>query len=141
MRGVILCSMLVLLASGTSFGKIHSWKGAVHLCAVPFIATTGVYSDVWILHDAQQTGTKAGAITNLSLLGVQTALGATILFTSDDLPPAVRLIHRIVGASVIATGLWLSIEGSLDKGVPKTARYSDYAHTVFAAAPLILFTF
>jgi hypothetical protein len=141
MRSLILFSMAVLLAFGSSFGKIHSWKGVVHLCAVPFIATTGIYSDVRMLQTAQQTGTKAGAITNLCLLGAQTGLGATILFTNDELPPVVRVIHRIVGAGVIASALWISIEGSLDKGVPSLARYTAYGHTVFAAAPLILFTF
>ena len=141
MRTLILCSMVLLLAFGNSFGKIRSWKGVVHLSVVPFIATTGIYSDVRMLQTAQQTGTKAGAITNLSFLAVQTALGATILFSSDDLPPVVRIIHRIVGAGVIASALWISIEGSLDKGVPSLARYTAYTHTALAAAPLILFTF
>ena len=141
MRSLVLCLMVLFLSFGNSFAKIHSWKGVVHLCAVPFIATTGIYSDVRMLQTAQQTGTKAGSITNLTLLGAQTALGATILFTNDSLPPAVRLIHRIVGSCVIASALWISIEGSLDKGVPQTARYTAYGHTVLAAAPLILFTF
>ncbi len=141
MRGLIPCAMVLLLAFGNSFGKIHSWKGVVHLCAVPFIEATGIYSDVRMLQTAQQTGTRAGAITNLCLLGAQAGLGATILFTNDDLPPVVRVIHRIVGSCVIASALWISIEGSLDKGVPQTARYTAYGHTVFAAAPLILFTF
>jgi hypothetical protein len=141
MRQVVLSAMVLLLAFGNSYGKIHGWKGTVHLIAVPFIAGTGIYSDVRILETARETGTKAGAITNLSLLGCQAALGATILFTGDDMPPALRIIHRIVGSSVIASALWISIAGSLDKGVPTAARYTSYAHTVFAAAPLILFTF
>jgi heme A synthase len=133
--------MVLLLAFGNSFGKIHSWKGAVHLSAVPFIATTGIYSDVWMLHDAQRNGTKAGAITNLSLLGVQAGLGATLLFSNDDLPQVVRTIHRIVGAGVIVSALWISIAGTLDPGVANLTRNVAYAHTVLAAAPLILFTF
>lgn len=141
MKIVALVFTIVLLAIGDSSAKIHSWKGVVHLAAVPFIAGTGIYSDVRILQDAEDNGTKAGAITNLSLLGVQTALGATILFTSDDMPPALRIIHRIVGASVIASGLWISIAGTMDDGVVRAARYTSYTHTVLAAAPLILFTF
>ena len=133
--------MLLLLSFGSSSGKIHSWKGAVHLCAVPFIAGTGIYSDVRMLQTAGQTGTRAGAITNLSLLGVQAGLGLTILFTDENLPPVIRLVHRMVGAGVIASALWISIEGSIDDGVPSAPRYTAYAHTVLAAAPLILFTF
>jgi len=141
MRGLILCTMILLVGFGNSFGRIHGWKGAVHLSAVPFIATTGIYSDVKMLQDAQRNGTKAGAITNLSLLAVQTGLGATILFTSDDLPPVVRLIHHIVGAGVVASALWISIAGTRDPGVTNGTRNTAYAHTVLAAAPLILFTF
>jgi hypothetical protein len=141
MRGLILCAMVLLPGFGTSFGKIHGWKGAVHLGAVPFIAASGIYSDVRILQTARETGTKAGAISNLCLLGVQTGLGTTILFGDDSQPKALRIIHRIVGSTVIATGLWISIEGTMDKGVPQAARVTSYVHTVLAAAPLILFTF
>lgn len=59
------------------------------------------------------------------------------MVTSDGLPPVVRIIHKIVGAGVIASALWISIEGSLDKGVPSTARYTAYTHTALAAAPRI----
>jgi heme A synthase len=141
MRSLALGMMVLMLAFGSSSAKIHSWKGAVHLSAVPFIAASGIYSDVWMLHDAQRNGTKAGAITNLSLLGIQAGLGATILFTNDDLPPAVRVIHRIVGAGVIASALWISIAGTRDPGVANLTRNIAYTHTILAAAPLILFTF
>jgi heme A synthase len=141
MRRVVLCAVVLLVAFGNSFGKIHSWKGAVHLSAVPFIAATGIYSDVWMLHDAQRNGTKAGAITNLSLLGVQAGLGATLLFSNDNLPQMVRTIHKIVGASVIVSALWISIAGTRDPGVTKTTCDVAYGHTVLAAAPLIIFSF
>jgi hypothetical protein len=136
----VLC-LVVLMAFGTSFGRIHSWKGTVHLIAVPFIAGTGAYASITMLQHARETATKAGAITNLSLLAAQAGLGATILFTDDDLPPAFRIIHRIVGGGVIASGLWISIAGSFDKGVNSTSRWVAYTHTALAAAPLILFTF
>jgi hypothetical protein len=141
MRRLVLGGMILILMFGSSFAKIHGWKGAVHLSAVPFIATTGIYSDVWTLHDYERNGTKAAAITNLSLLGVQTCLGATILFTSDDLPPAVRVIHHIVGAGVVASALWLSVANTRDPGITNLTRNTSYAYTILAAAPLILFTF
>jgi heme A synthase len=121
--------------------RITSWKGAVHLSAVPFILGSGIYSSTRILQTSDATGVRAGAITNLALLGVQASLGATILFGPDDLPPAVRLIHRIVGSCVIASAIWTSIGSTVDDDVPHAARYTAYAHAVLASAPLILLSF
>jgi hypothetical protein len=136
--GVVL---LVFLATGSSSAKIHSWKGVVHLSALPFIEGTGIYADVRILQTADQSGTRAGAITNLSLLAVQAGLGSTILFTDDDLPPLFRRMHRIVGMGILGSALWITIEGAIDKGVPAAARGSAAAHTALVAVPLLLFTF
>jgi hypothetical protein len=142
MKNFVLVTMMVLIAAGTANANLkHGWKGTVHLIAVPFIAGTGIYTDVRVLQTANETGTKAGAITNLSLLGVQAALGATILLGDDNQPPVVRVIHRIVGSAVIVSSIWLNVAGTMDKGVPTPARYTSYAHTVLAAAPLILLTF
>lgn len=141
MNRLLLAGLVALSLSGVASAKIHSWKGTVHLIAVPLIAGTGYYSSATMLRDASETGTKAAAISNMSLLSVQALLGGTILFTGDDLPPVVRTIHRVVGASVVASALWMSIAGSLDKGVQPASRYTAYAHTVLASAPLIIFTF
>jgi hypothetical protein len=142
MKKLSLVFLAVLLVCGTSSAKLqHGWKGVVHLSVVPLIEGTGIYSDVRILQTADHGGTKAGAITNLAFLGAQAGLGATIFLGSDNQPMGVRIAHRIVGAGVIASALWISIAGSLDKGVPNSAHYSAYAHTVFSAAPLILFSF
>ena len=141
MKYAIPFMLALFMTFGNASGKVHSWKGKVHLAAVPFIEGTGIYSDVRMLQTAGQAGTKAGAITNLSLLAVQAGLGSTILFSGDDLPLVFRLIHRIVGTGIIASALWISIEGSIDNGIPSAAHYTAYAHTIFAAAPLILFTF
>ncbi len=141
MRRMVLVSLMLMFAFGNSFGRIHSWKGWLHLSLVPFIEATGVYADVRMIQDAKWNGTKPGAIANLSLLCVQSGLGATLLFSNDNLPPVVRVIHRIVGASVIATGLWVSIAGTRDPGVSPGTRDAAYAHTTLACVPLILFTF
>jgi heme A synthase len=137
---VVALAMLVL--AGSSSAKLrHGWKGEVHLAAVPFIAATGIYSDVRILQTADRDFTKAGAITNLALLGIQASLGTTILFGSDDQPQVIRLIHHFVGAAVVASAFWISIQGARDPGVPNLTRNISYAHTVLASAPLLLFSF
>jgi heme A synthase len=142
MKALPVIAITMLLFAGSSSANLHhGWKGTVHLAAVPFIATSGIYSDVRILQTADRNFTKAGAITNLSLLGIQAGLGATILFGDNDQPPMIRMIHRIVGASVIASAIWISVQGARDPGVPNLTRNISYAHTVFATAPLILLTF
>jgi hypothetical protein len=141
-KSLVVALAAVLACSAPSFANLHhGWKGTVHLIAVPFIAGTGIYSDVRILQTADRNFTKAGAITNLSLLGVQAALGATIFAGDNDQPPVIRVIHRIVGTAVIASGFWISIQGARDPGVPNLTRNISYAHTALATAPLILLTF
>ena len=142
MKCLITAVLIVLAMSMSSEANLkYGWKGRVHLIAVPFIAGTGIYTDVRMLNTADETGTRAGAITNLCLVGCQAALGTTILFGDDSQPPVIRVIHHIVGAAVIASSIWLNVEGTMDKGVPQAARYTSYAHTVFSAAPLILLSF
>jgi hypothetical protein len=142
MKVLSVVAIVVLVLAGSSSAKLrHGWKGEVHLAAVPFIAATGIYSDVRILQTADRDFTKAGAITNLSLLAIQASLGATILFGNDDQPLMIRMIHHVVGAAVVASALWISVEGARDPGVPNLTRNISYAHTALAAAPLLLFTF
>lgn len=142
MKVLPMVAIAMLVLAGSSSAKLHhGWKGAVHLAAVPFIATTGIYSDVRILQTADRDFTKAGAITNLALLGVQASLGATILFGNDDQSPTIRMIHHFVGAAVVASAFWISVQGARDPGVPNLTRNVSYTHTVLASAPLLLFTF
>jgi hypothetical protein len=141
MKKIAFAAITALFCSqGFALG-VHSWKGTVHLVTFPLIEGSGIYSSVNMLMHADNTVTKAGAATNLSLIAVQAGLGAAILFGSDDLSPAIRTIHRIVGASIIASGLWISISGTLDNGVPSAARYGAYGHTALASVPLIMFSF
>lgn len=139
-RTLLFCVALLLVAVNSS-AKIHSWKGTVHLIGVPFIEGAGLYSDIRTLQTARQSGTRAGAVTNLGLLGVQAALGTIILFTDDNLPPAFRIVHRIVGTGILVSALWISIEGAFDGGIPVPARYASYAQSILVAAPLALLTF
>jgi hypothetical protein len=142
MKMLPVVAIALLLLSGSSSANLHhGWKGTVHLVAVPFIAASGIYSDVRILQTADRGFTKAGAITNISLLAVQASLGATILFGDDDQSPTIRMIHHFVGAAVVASAIWISVQGARDPGVPNLTRNISYAHTALAAAPLLLFTF
>lgn len=140
MNKVAILIIITVLGFDTSAG-ITSWKGKVHMAVLPFIEGTGIYTSVRVLQTTDQAANKAAAITNLSLLGVQGTLGSIILFGPKDLPPAVRLVHRIVGTAILATGLWQSIGATVDDDVPNAAQATAYCQVAFTAVPLVLFTF
>lgn len=141
MRKMSYVIMVLMFIAGNSSGKIHSWKGGLHIAAVPLIAGSGIYSSVNTLNDTHNSFARAAAVSNLSLLGLQASGGMVLLFSSNNLPPVVRTIHRIIGTGIIASGLWLSIAASTDDNVKPAARYTAYGHTALAFAPLLLFSF
>lgn len=142
MKKMLMISLFILIASGNSSGKIHSWKGAVHVSVAPLIVGTGVYSSVNTLLDKNSRDvTRSAAITDLCFLGLQAGGGLTLLFSNDNLPPVFRTIHKIIGIGVISSGLWLSVAGSFDNHVSPATRNVAYGHTVLASAPILLFTF
>ncbi len=141
MKKTFVAVMLVLFTAGSSSGKIHSWKGRLHVATVPLIAGSGIYSSVKTLNNTNYVPARAAAITDLAILGLQAGGGLVLLISNDNLPPVVRTIHRIVGMGVIASGLWMSIANTVDDRGSSPARYTAYTHTVLASAPLLLFSF
>lgn len=133
-------TFLILILVAITGSQADGWRRTTHLIGVPFIAGSGIYADVKMLQDADHTSTKAAAITNLSLLAAQASLGSLMLFGIDD-SPVVRILHRVVGISLIASGVWISTAGTLDRGVEKPTRIAAYGHTGLAAVPLIIFSF
>ncbi|NLG18722.1 MAG: hypothetical protein GX556_15445 [Fibrobacter sp.] len=131
-----LLAIVVIVLSGT---QVNAWKRTTHLIGVPFVVGSGAYADVKVLQDANKPITRAGAITNLSLMAAQLSLGSILFFGGDS--EELRKIHRIVGTSVILSGIFLSVVSTLDDGVDKPARYMAYAHTGLASVPLIIFSF
>jgi hypothetical protein len=140
MRLLIICFAIAALTS-ESFAGISSWKGTVHVCTAPVILGSGIYASTRLLQDSHEPWARAGAVADLSFLTLQTGLGATILLGNDEQPLVFRTIHRIVGIGVIASGLWISIAGSMDEHTAPAGRYAAYGHTALAAVPLILFSF
>lgn len=141
MKKILLVLMIIIFIAGKSSGKIYSWKGGLHIATAPLIAGSGIYSSISTLSNTDNRFSRAAAITDLAVLGLQAGGGLVILISNDNLPPVVRTIHRIIGMGVIASGIWLSIANSVDDRVPPEARYTAYGHTTLAAAPLLLFSF
>lgn len=134
------CFAVVMLAcfSHSSFAS----KRVAHFISLPFIEGTGIYTSVMSLHDAENANTKASAIVNLSLLGTQAAFGMLMAFNLDEKVPNIRAFHRFLAYSTFASGVWLAISNSIDKGTKGTsAQYVSYAYPVCASFPIILFSF
>ncbi len=119
----------------------NDWKTWVHISTVPLIDGGAVYSSVKIFQDSEETNTRASAVANLSVLGVQTTLGLVRLFGKEDIHPTVQLIHRIVGYCLVGTAIWMSVAVTDDDAISGTDRGVAYGYTGLTLVPHILFTF
>jgi hypothetical protein len=118
-----------------------AWKKEVHFLTLPFIEGSGIYSAVRILQDSKSAGTKASAITSLSLLGIEAGLGGAAIFGPQPNYPKLRRIHRFVGFAVAASALWMSISAGNDRNVENRDRNFAYGYAMATAIPVIIFSF
>ena len=132
----IFVSCLVL-----SIVSAHADKAVWHYISLPLIEGAGIYSSIKSLTDDNSgISTKAASITNLSLLGANATFGMITMFSSEDARYKLRTAHRIIGITVSAAALWLSISASVDE-VDKSARIVSYAYTGMSVVPIIMFSF
>lgn len=121
--------------------SVFAGKDIFHYVSLPLIEGAGIYASVKSLVDENsRTSTKAASITNLSLMGTNGVLGLITVFSSGDTRPKIRKVHRIVGFTVSAAALWLSISSTIDK-VDKSARFVSYGYTGLTVIPIITFSF
>jgi heme A synthase len=118
-----------------------AWKKEAHFLSLPVIEGSGIYSCVRILQDATWSGTKASAITGLSLLGFEAGLGCFAVFGPQHNYPKLRRIHRLAGFALSASALWMSISAGNDAGVQNNDRNIVHGYALVTAVPLILFAF
>ena len=119
----------------------HADKAVWHYVSLPLIEGAGIYSSIKSLTDDNSgTSTKVSSITNLSLLGTNATFGMITMFSSEEARYKLRTVHRIIGITVSAAALWLSISASVDE-VDKSARIVSYAYTGMSVIPVIMFSF
>ena len=141
MKKILIVLVLMLFAAEESSAGGMSKKGIFHIAAAPLITISGIYSSAQVLRNSDHEPTRAAAITDLVILGLQSSGGLVTLISNDDISPVVRRIHRIIGFGVIASGLWLSVANTVDDRVPRSARIAAYGQTVMAVGPQLLFSF
>ncbi len=120
---------------------LFAQKELYHYISLPLIEGAGIYSSVKALADNNSgQSTKAASISNLSLLGTNLTLGLITAFAKDETRSKLRSYHRILGFTVTAAALWLSVSASVDK-IDKSAKYVSYGYTGLTIVPLIMFSF
>ena len=133
--------IIMALAIGAYVSSPCAWKKEVHFLTLPFIEGTGIYSSIRILQDSQSSGTKASAITSLSLLCIEAGLGSMAIFGPQPNYPKLRRIHRYVAFALSAAALWMSISVANDAHVENEARNFTHAFAITTTMPLIVYSF
>jgi hypothetical protein len=133
--------IVIAFAIGACVSSPLAWKKEVHFLTLPFIEGLGIYSSTRILQDSQSSGTKASAIAGLSLLGIESGIGAAAIFGPQPNYPKLRRIHRYVGFALSAAALWMSISAGSDAHVENEARNFTHGFAIATTIPLIVFSF
>ena len=132
---------VVLVCCMTLYSYCFAWKKEAHFLSLPVIEGSGIYSCVRMLQDAKRSGTKASAITGLSLLGLEAGLGCVAIFGPQHNYPKLRRIHRLAGFALSASALWMSISAGNDSGVQNSDRNIVHGYALMTTIPLIVFAF
>jgi hypothetical protein len=142
MRKLLTGFAAILFVSVVIFRADAQWKTTAHIASMPLIEGAGIYSSVVALGHSETAAPKVMGIANLGLLATNATLGAITMFGSDDLKPKLTRIHRIIGCTLSAAALGLSISMSVDDGVnTHTGRYVSYGYTVLTVVPIVMFSF
>ncbi|HMB00178.1 MAG TPA: hypothetical protein VKS21_04240 [Spirochaetota bacterium] len=138
MQKIILPLFLLLLFLPES-GRAD--KFTAHLITLPLIEGSGAVAALTTLKHAGSPVSKSAAIANMGLLAVNSGLGLFTMIKKDKYR-TIRRWHRIIGFSLTAAGIWLSLATSLDKGTAgKYIPYTAYGYTAMTLIPLLMFKF
>ena len=137
-KKILLCAVLM-------FGIIrqsHALDGKTigHLISIPIVEGTGIYSSVRLIQTGNANATAA-AVINLSLIGINSAVGAYTLFGKPADYSRWRAIHRVTGFITGAAGIWLAVSAGVNKEVANIDKGVAAGYAVVAVVPVILFSF
>lgn len=122
--------------------KSHAFDGKTigHLISIPIIEGTGVYSSIRLIQTGDANA-AAAAITNLSLIGFNSGVGAFTLFGKTADYSRWRTIHRFTGFLTGAAGIWLAVSAGVNKDVAALDKGVAAGYAVVAVVPVVLFSF
>lgn len=133
---------LLLVVAGVLNSGYSSDKAIYHYVSIPIIDGTGIYSSVAMHLQSGSVNTRAAAVTNVSLLAAQGALGAFTIFGAEDNYPFLRQVHRYLGFAITASAIWLSVSGWNDPQVTSSLdRIVATGYAGFTVVPIVMFSF
>jgi hypothetical protein len=118
-----------------------AWKKEIHYLTLPLVEGCGVYASTRILQDSNSWGSKASAITGLSLLGIEAGLASVAIFGAKPDYPRVCRIHRFAGYALAAAAVWMSISAANDGNVENRDRNFAHGYAIAAVMPVVIFSF
>ncbi len=139
MKKILILTVLFLALSVRSM--FATFMLPYHIAGVVVGEGLGWYSSITSVMYGQSDWTKAAAIVNMTLLVSQAALGTLTILGVGDYTDML-LVHRIVGFSVLAASIWLSVSATLDKGLNQGATpYTSYGYSAVSVVPVIVYSF
>jgi hypothetical protein len=117
-----------------------SGKGIAHIMTIPIIEGAAIYTSVNMLQ-TNKINNKAAAITNLSLLSINTGLGITKLFADESNYSALRKAHRFVGMAVAGASVWIAASTFTDNNSNRLNKGVSAGYSTLTIVPLIMFSF
>jgi hypothetical protein len=119
----------------------HAWKKEAHVISIPIIEGLGIYSSIRVLQDSRSGFTKASAISTLTLLTANTAMGSYIVFGAQTHYALKRSIHKYIGYAVTAAALWMSLSAGNDARIENSDKNLIHGYTLATSIPIIVFSF
>ncbi|MBN1308027.1 MAG: hypothetical protein JXA18_08935 [Chitinispirillaceae bacterium] len=120
----------------------HGFDGKTigHLISIPIIEGTGIYSSIRLMQTGGANAT-ASAVTNLSLIVVNSGVGAYTLFGKPADYTRWRTVHRITGFVTGAAGIWLAASAGINNDVAGLDKGIAAGYGIVAVVPVVMFSF
>ena len=138
MKKLYLFILVVLITIQTSWAL--DGKTISHLVAIPIMEGAGVYTSLKMIK-TDDNNLKAAAVTNISLMGINAGLGAIALFGNFDNYRNLRTAHRILGFTLSAASIWLTVSSAVNDDVRGIDKGIAAGYSIMTVVPLFMFSF
>ena len=134
-------SVIFLVSAAFFFSGANAWKKEAHVISVPIIEGLGIYSSIRVLQDSRSGFTKVSAISSLTLLTVNAAMGSYIVFGPQTDYALKRSVHKYIGYAITAAALWMSVSAGNEARIENSDKNIFHCYTLATSIPIIVFSF
>lgn len=137
-RTLLTISILIALLFGNAAALDK--KIIIHLSIIPVTEGLGIYSSGKMIGEGN-AGSRAAGITNISLLALNAGLGSYIAFGKPSNFSTLRIVHHVIGFTVIGAAIWLTAAASTDNNVDSHVKFVSGGYTAMTTVPIFIFNF